>query len=390
VLSRRSLLAGATGLGAAALAAAVGANAWAEESAAPAAQPRRIPDTLARRRTGIASRTRTDVQDFTLSHLSVVTAGAAAVRLRKSSGSWTDWLDLDSCQGGRDDQAAAKGVRSLVLARDVIGYEIQTKDGSAATVTELNTVDGPLGQVAGTAADRLPPRTGIAGTAKAAQKCIVPAYLSRSAWGADESLRFDAAGTETWPVDYYPTQVLTVHHTGVLAHNDDPDPVATVRAVYYDDCVVDGYGDIGYQLLIDEAGKVYEGRVSGDDGLPVFGPEPDAGGKPQMANGAHVGQFNAGNVGVCLLGHYNERQPTDAARESLVKVLAALSYAADLDPVGEVDYLNPVNGKGGRVPTIQGHQDWAKLGAGATDCPGTLFYPTLQTIREDVADLLKQ
>jgi hypothetical protein len=390
MVSRRSLLAGATGLGAAGLAAAAGAEAWAGDAVpAPADQPR-IPRTLARRRTGIASRTTTAAADFPLTHLSVLTAGAAAVRLRTGS-RWGDWLELDSCANRADGGPVTRRRRSLVLARDVTGYEIHTKDGNPATVTELNTIDGPLGQVAGATTDRLPPETGRRGAAARRKRhdCFVPAYLSRTAWGADESLRFDSAGVEKWPVEYYPAQVLTVHHTGVLAHNDDPDPAATVRAVYYDDCVSDDYGDLGYQLLIDEAGRVYEGRVSGTDGLPVFGPQPTADGTVTTTNGAHVGQFNAGNIGVCLLGLFTDRQPTAAARESLVKVLALLSHVVGLDPTGEVNYVNPVNQRGGVVPAILGHGDWARVGADATECPGKAFHPTLPSVREDVAALMR-
>jgi hypothetical protein len=374
MLSRRRLLTGATGLGAVALTAAAGANAFAAESK-PA--PARLPATLATRRAQVLNRTRTDVADFPLTHLSVASSAAAAVRLRSGTG-WGDWLDLasTSCAGNRDDKAATAARRALVLARDVTGYEVQTTDGSPVAVTELNTVDGPAGPVAGTAGTEL----SVNGA-----RCRLPRYLSRAAWGADESLRYLPDGTENWPVTFFPTQTLTVHHTGLYAHNDDPDPAATVRAVYYDDCVLDDYGDVGYQLLIDEQGAVYEGRVSGDDPYPVYGGGLDAAGRPTMANGAHVGQFNAGNIGVVLLGRFSLQQPTPAARDSLVKVLALLSKVSGLDPDGTTTYLNPGNGLGGVVPVIQGHRDWAALGAGSTECPGDAFHPTLESIRRDVA-----
>ena len=34
--------------------------------------------------------------------------------------------------------------------------------------------------------------------------------LSRTDWGADETLRYTADGTEIWPPEYYPVQTLTV------------------------------------------------------------------------------------------------------------------------------------------------------------------------------------
>jgi len=40
-----------------------------------------------------------------------------------------------------------------------------------------------------------------------------PTIIPRSGWGADESLRFDAAGHETWPPQFNPMQIAIVHHT---------------------------------------------------------------------------------------------------------------------------------------------------------------------------------
>ncbi len=127
---------------------------------------------------------------------------------------------------------------------------------------------------------------------------------------------------------------------------------------------------------------MYEGRYSGNDSVPVFGPRR-VGPRPSMVNAAHVGGFNAGNVGVALLGDLTNTGPTAAARESLVKVLAALAAVTHLDPLGTKNYVNPISGATRTVPTIAGHRDWA-----ATQCPGNTFYPVLAQVREDVAALM--
>ena len=370
MVSRRTLLTGATVAGVGAIAAAAAGGA-----ALATTEPRRIPRTLAHQRGRVASRERNEVAEFTLTHLSVTAAASAAVRLRDGNG-WGEWLELTGCHGGRDGIAAA-GNRSMVLAHGVTGYEVQTADGSPALVRELNTLDGPAGQVAAVAKNSLPLR--------GAQALTLNRYLPRQAWGADESLRLKPDGTQKWAAEFFPVQALTVHHTGVDAHNDDPDPAATVRAIYYDDTIADDYGDIGYQLLIDERGAVYEGRWSGTDGVPVYGGTAGPDGRPKAVNGAHVGGFNAGNVAVSLLGRFTARQPTAAARESLVKVLAGIAGLVNLDPTGQVNYVNPVSGAGGRVNTILGHRDWQAVGAAATECPGNAFHPTLAALRQEVA-----
>ena len=207
-------------------------------------------------------------------------------------------------------------------------------------------------------------------------------YLSRAAWGADESYRFKPDGSLAFgPTQFFPVQTLTVHHTA--GANDDPDPAATVRAIYYYDAITQGWGDFGYHLAIDEAGTVYEGRWSGDDPLPIFDTTPDADGRLPMVTGAHVAAWNSGNIGVVLLGDFTSQQPTAAARSSLTHVLALLSNMQVLDPLGITNYVNPVSGTTKTVNTISGHRDWA-----ATECPGNDFYPQFDSLRNDVSTLI--
>lgn len=189
-------------------------------------------------------------------------------------------------------------------------------------------------------------------------------YFSRSDWDADESLRFGADGTELFPTAFFPVQTLTVHHT--VTANNDPDPIATVSSIYEFHAVdpAAAFGDIGYHFLIDEFGRVFEGRFSGPDTIPAHDEDE------QMVNAAHVGGFNAGNIGVALLGDFTVIQPSPAARRSLTWLLAALVSAHGLDPLGTTDYVNPISGAQRQVRTITGHRDWL-----ATECPGDDFAP---------------
>jgi len=197
-------------------------------------------------------------------------------------------------------------------------------------------------------------------------------YRSRADWGADESLRFDAAGAEVWPPTYWPVQTITVHHTA--DGSTDPDPAARIRSIYYTQAITRGYGDIGYQFLIDDAGVVYEGRWSGSDGLPGFSPDG------LMVNGAHVVGYNAGNVGIALLGDFTATLPSAAAYHSLVDLLAVLTRWQGIDPQADVHYVNPISGATADVAAIPGHRDWAP-----TLCPGDAFAPMLGQLRQDVA-----
>jgi hypothetical protein len=241
----------------------------------------------------------------------------------------------------------------------------------------INTTDGPRRPLArhstaGVAADQ------PAGGAPFARLCL----HDRASWEADESLRFDAAGSEVWPPVFFPVQRLTVHHT--VIDDGGSDPAATVRAIYRYHAVDLGWGDIGYQLLIDRDGCVYEGRSSGVDGVPVLQGPPEPG-AALAVNGGHVFGFNPGNVGVALIGELTGAAPSQAALRSLTRTLAVLAAVGGLDPLAEGTYVNPVTGATRQTATISGHRDWL-----STECPGEQLYALLPEIRRRVAKLVER
>ncbi|MET8977463.1 peptidoglycan recognition family protein [Streptomyces sp. NPDC004539] len=254
-----------------------------------------------------------------------------------------------------------------------------TRPASAASAGSIST--GPASVGVG-AAGPTPAGTNSVGAAPAApaapaaHPAITPAYplRTRADWAADESLRFSAGGTEIWPPEYYPLQTLSLHHTA--DGSTDPDPAARVRAIYRNDAVGKGWGDIGYHYLIDADGTVYEGRWSGTDGTPAH----DAAGR--LVTAAHIGGYNSGNLGIALLGTLTNTPASAAARAALVQLLAELAVRHSVDPLATVGYRNPVSGVTRTVAAISGHQDWA-----ATLCPGTL-HADLPQLRTDVDRLI--
>ena len=346
------------------MASATAASALETNAAGPAAKP--APRTLAASRVVRNGRLSVRRTDFPVTHLGLTwPSGSAHVRVRTSAG-WTTWRNLDGC-GGAPDGPGQPAMSALVVVPAAVAYEVAVAGGRTAQVTELNTVDGPALPSSAIVAAPLPPWATLAD--------YWLSYLSRAAWGADESLRFRNE-VETWPAEYFPPQALTVHHQGDASGNDDPNPAATVRAIYFYQAITQDWGDIGYHLLIDEAGRVYEGRWSGAPGRPVFA----EGKRLLVTTGAHAQGYNTGNVGVCLLGRFTNTQPTPAARGALVKALAWLAHTCELDPLGTTHYVNPVNGMTADVNVISGHRNW-----GATECPGDAFYPQLPGVRTDVS-----
>ncbi|MET9844438.1 peptidoglycan recognition family protein [Streptomyces ossamyceticus] len=295
---------------------------------------------------------------FPIGYIGVAWGGSdettgGGIRLRDADGGQGAWKPL-----GDGGCSVANGGGVLISADQAAGYELKAPDGATGLRSlALDTRHGPRRKV------RVPTDpTRVRGVE----------YLSRAAWGADEKLRFKADGTENSPTAFYPFQTLTVHHTAMA--NDDPDPAATVRAIYQLHAVTNDWGDIGYHFLIDEEGRIYEGRYSGDDGMPAH----DKDGK--VVTAFHVGGFNSGNLGIALLGTFTEQGPKEPAREALTRLVRVLVRLHGVDPQARVTYTNPVNGVQKEVPEISGHRDWM-----ATECPGAVMYQELDRLRTSVA-----
>ncbi|MGA9172554.1 MAG: cell wall-binding repeat-containing protein, partial [Thermoactinomyces sp.] len=202
-----------------------------------------------------------------------------------------------------------------------------------------------------------------------------PDIVSRAEWGADESLRYKD-GVETWPREYHPVTHLFVHHTDT--ENNDPDPAARVRAIYYYHAVTKGWGDIAYNAIIGSDGRIYEGRKGKDDEVLTNG-----------VVGAGTYAFNYGGFSVSLMGNYQDTPLPKNMRDSLVKLLAYEASINHIDPLGKSDFVRdyPYNDPNvpkvdHDVPNIAGHRD-SKYTPG-TECPGNYVYNDLPNIRKDV------
>lgn len=270
---------------------------------------------------------------------------------------------------------ASDSPASVVYSVDEQRYTINAESGQPVA---LNTTDGPR--------EKRTERSGAfpAISHDARRRHRIPRYFSRAAWGGDnvEDLRFDDDGNDRWgsPPSFHDLQKITIHHSAT--ENNDPDPAARVRAIYQFQTIERNFGDIGYNLLVDERGNIYEGRYSGSGFLPGTIVEfSDGKLRFKAVQGAHVGGFNSGNFGIALLGNFVDQEPTTEAIQSLTTILILMSTIYNLDPLGDGTYINPVNQAERDVANIVAHLDWA-----ATECPGVLR-DMLPEIRETVGSI---
>ncbi|HUG31196.1 MAG TPA: N-acetylmuramoyl-L-alanine amidase [Candidatus Limnocylindria bacterium] len=204
-----------------------------------------------------------------------------------------------------------------------------------------------------------------------------PALITRAGWGANEGYAENSGGYIRFAPSFDPLQKMIVHHTA--GRNNDPNPAATIRAIYYNHAVQRGYGDIDYNFLVDAQGKVYEGRRAWID-TPAKNPigEDLAG---NVVRGAHARNYNDATVGIALLGNFTNVMPTSAARTALINLLAWKAERHGMDPKGQSKYVNPVNGTTRSLYNISGHRN-----VNSTACPGLTFYNWFPSLRQAVAD----
>jgi hypothetical protein len=186
----------------------------------------------------------------------------------------------------------------------------------------------------------------------------VPLISPRSTW--DSTLSLNALMTWLpqnidYPSDWQPVERIVIHDTGCdttnSTCNSNSNPIATIQAIYRYHAVTRGWGDIGYNYIIDQQGRIYEGRYGGNG-----------------SRGAHTyydrayDNFNYGSIGIVVLGNYANTQVPQAVYTSLTRLVGWLAAMNGLDPEGQSSSYIWNATKGGfktfySGPVVVGHKN---------------------------------
>lgn len=174
---------------------------------------------------------------------------------------------------------------------------------------------------------------------------VVPTgVLPRTAW-ARGGLITNRMNRADRPYSY-----ITVHHDGINAFTNTSQAAAAGRLEMIRKSHLnrsgEPFGDIGYHYLIDPAGRVWQGR-------------------PLQWQGAHVKGQNPGNLGICVLGNYNEQTPNRVQLARLNQFVAEQMRTHRV-PLGNV----------------KTHREWA-----STECPGESLQYAMISTRNSGGDL---
>ncbi|MEM9953930.1 MAG: peptidoglycan recognition family protein [Chloroflexota bacterium] len=171
-----------------------------------------------------------------------------------------------------------------------------------------------------------------------------PPIISRASWGAlppnhdarNENGFYSAdnpVGWRVYDVDRHNMyQTIIIHHAAFYEAND-LDTLQEIQRVHRGNR---GWADLAYHFLIGQNGLIYEGR-------------------DWQVRGTHVGSYNTGSLGICLLGNFMTQSPTVAQLNS---TLSLIRWATD--------YFAPTH--------IASHREFNRQ----TLCPGDNLYAYME------------
>lgn len=287
---------------------------------------------------------------------------AVAWRSRQADGSWTGWTPVtatsqaDPSARGTDrvstDPFWVGGAKAIELR-----YPASDPRIKAARVEEVEPGTSPADQPATASGN-----SAVALTSR-------PTIFSRAQWGADESLRQGCVPTIGNRING-----VVVHHDAGSNSYTAADSAAIIRSIYAYHTQVNGWCDIGYNVIVDKYGQAFEGRYGGLN-LPV--------------QGAHALGFNEDSFGISMLGNYMTATPTSAGLDILARVIAWRLSGVYRNGTGTTQWHGGAattrypNVGTYTLPMIIGHRD-----VNYTDCPGTNLYAALPSVRTRVSQLI--
>jgi uncharacterized protein with LGFP repeats len=297
-----------------------------------------------------------------------VTDVVVQLRVEDDRGNWGDWTTIGADDVEQSPSAAsgeeARGGTAPYWTGDAYGVEVIVQGAGGVVPDDVKVALIDPGTSPADTLSAAPAATDEAHAASA-----MPAVYSRAQWGADESIR-------SWDPQYPSTlKAATIHHTADRNNYTADEVPAMMRSIYAYHTLTRGWGDIGYNVIVDRFGRIFEGRF---------------GGLASTVVGAHAGGFNTFTFGVSMLGDYDAVPVPQATVDAVANFVAWKFQLYGIDPRGTTVLTSSGGGTskyaaGQQVtlPTVFGHRD-----VGSTVCPGRYGYARLGEIRDKVTALV--
>ncbi|GAB4278773.1 MAG: hypothetical protein Kow0080_30610 [Candidatus Promineifilaceae bacterium] len=206
-----------------------------------------------------------------------------------------------------------------------------------------------------------------------------PTVIPRSVWCTSADCNYDPNSAS-----YLDATHMIVHHT-VSSNTPRSDWAPVVRAIWAfhtypasstcSSCR--GWGDIGYNYLVDQNGVIYEGHLSRDY-------------INEDVVGTHASGANSGSMGVALIGNfvnpadYPTMPGIDPPQVMIDSLIDLLSWKAEQRNINVFESSATLPYIDWGLPNLMGHRNVY----GTTDCPGDQVFVLIPSIRQAVANRL--
>jgi hypothetical protein len=271
---------------------------------------------------------------------------APEIELRvRRGGRWSDWEHLEA--QGADNPDPGRGERTVAASSPLWV-------GTAGAVQYRMSRRVPRLRLHFVRVTRRP----VPARAAQAQQ---PAVVTRDQWGAS------ACPPRRAP-QYGEVKAVHVHHTVSLNDYSPAEAPAMVLAICRYHRNSNGWDDIGYNVLVDKYGVLYEGRAGGLDKAVI---------------GAQAQGFNAQTAGISSIGDHSAVAATPQELDAIARYIR-WKLPVHGQPVSGPVTIASSGGSLTRYPagaqaTLQrviGHRD-----TGNTACPGNALYAQLPELR---------
>src|SRR5450759_1490910 len=234
-----------------------------------------------------------------------VTSDKDTYQIRTLTGAtWSQWQSMTVIDGGPGSGPAATTGTDPYVVIGASKYEVRslTTEALAPIAATVQAVDPGT-----SSADNVQEAPGAASAAAAK-----PAIHTRAQWGADETKM-------TWTPSYGKVSVGFVHHTDGSNNYAAGEVPGIIRGIYAYHAVTLGWGDIGYNFLVDRFGGIWEGRAGGMD-KPVIG--------------GQVYNYNAVSTGVSGIGTFTSAVVPQAMTDAFKRILGWRLSVAGIPATG--------------------------------------------------------
>ena len=280
-----------------------------------------------------------------------------------NTGEWGDWLSAELMTDIDENASEAVwvGPSSAVNVRAFRdGIDISEQLTAHLITTSESRSDVRLASSGGgTGISRILPATVTPGTG-------APTFITREEWNADtvDSSRLSYAKE---------LKAICIHHTGGSNTYTAAQSPQVVRGMFTYHTKTLGWADLGYNVVVDKYGQIFEGR---------------AGGLHRNVAGAHARGFNTGSCGISVMGDYMDIPVPTAALNAIATVAAwklASTFTQDVygTETWTVTTSNVKRNGTFSMPHLFAHRD-----VNYTDCPGDTYYGQLPKLRSLVQQKL--